>query len=67
MNAQSPEFKGQCAFAVSLGKNGVAGKESCSAVQDGKKYLFSNPIAKFFWQVLPGRREKAEANWSKRK
>ena len=58
----SPEFDGQCAFAVSVGKKGVKGKPTCSAIQDGKKYLFSNPIAKFLWSVLPGRKQKAKTN-----
>ena len=62
----SPQFDGQCAFAVSLGKKGVKGNPSCSAIRDGKKYLFSNPVAKFLWSVLLGRKEKAEANWSAR-
>ena len=65
-SSRPAEFEGECAFAVSLGKSGVAGKDSCYAVQDGKKYVFSNPIAKFFWKLLPGRREKAESNWSAR-
>jgi len=62
--AQSPEFKGQCAFALSVGKKGVAGKDNCYVIQDGKKYLFSNPVAKFLWRVVPGRKKKAELNWS---
>ncbi len=58
------EFDGQCAFAVSLGKKGVQGKPNHNVVRDGKKYLFSNPVAKLLWSLLPGRRAKAEANWS---
>ncbi len=61
---QSPEFDGQCAFALSTGKKGVAGKQSCYAIEDGRKYLFSNPVARFLWRVLPGRKKKAEENWS---
>jgi len=57
------EFKGQCAFAVSLGKKGVIGKDAYYTIQDGKQYLFSNPVAKFLWKVLPGRKKKAEENW----
>lgn len=60
----SAEFKGHCAFAVSLGKKNVAGSESCCLIQDGKKYLFSNPAAKLLWRVIPGRKKKAESNWS---
>ena len=61
---QSPEFNGECAFALSTGKKGVAGKPALYTVRDGKKYLFSNPIAKLLWSVLPGRKEKAEATWA---
>jgi hypothetical protein len=64
--SEQAEFNGECAFAVSLGKKGVTGKESCYLIQDGKKFLFSNPVAKLFWRVLPGRRQKAEATWSGR-
>lgn len=60
------EYGGECAFAVSLGKKGVPGKPGVYSVRDGKKYLFSNPVAKFLWSVLPGRKDKAEANWSAR-
>jgi len=57
------EFDGHCAFAVSLGKNSVPGSASCFLIQDGKKYQFSNPIAKFLWRIIPGRKNKAETNW----
>lgn len=60
-----PEFQGQCAFALSTGKKGVEGKENCYLIQDGKRYLFSNPVAKFLWRILPGRREKAESTWTR--
>lgn len=63
---QAPEFDGQCAFALSTGKKGVAGKPALYKVQHAKRYLFSNPVAKFLWSVLPGRRKKAEATWSRR-
>ena len=62
---QLPEFDGQCAFALSTGKKGVAGKPALSTVQDGRKYLFSNPVAKLLWRILPGRRGKAELTWSR--
>jgi hypothetical protein len=60
------EFGGECAFAVSLGKKVVAGNPRHSVIRDGKKYVFSNPVAKLLWSLLPGRREKAEANWAGR-
>ncbi len=60
------EFDGQCAFAVSTGKMGVAGNPRHAAVEDGKRYVFSNPIAKLLWKILPGRRAKAREHWTKR-
>lgn len=63
---QRPEYRGQCAFALSIGKKGVAGKDNCYMIQDGRKYLFSNSVARFLWRVLPGRRDNAERNWSDR-
>lgn len=61
---QIPEFQGRCAFAISTGKEGVEGSENHALIQDGKKYLFSNPIAKFLWRILPRRTAKAESNWN---
>ena len=61
---QPVAFEGHCAFAVSTGKKDVVGKESCYLVHDGKKYVFSNAVAKFLWRIIPGRREKAESIWS---
>ena len=57
------EFNGQCAFAVSVGKKDVKCDGSHYVIQNDKKYLFSNPVAKFLWKVLPGRKQKAESNW----
>ena len=58
-----PEFDGKCAFAVSLGKRDVPGNSRHTLTADGRTYVFSNPVAKFLWRILPGRRRKAEANW----
>ena len=60
-----PQYDGQCAFAVSLGKK-AEGMEKHQIVKDGKIYYFSNAIAKFLFKILPGRLAKAEANWNKR-
>ena len=60
---QNAEFGGECAFALSTGKKGVHGKNNLYVIRDGKKYLFSNPVAKFLFKILPGRREKAEQTW----
>ena len=65
MNEQSEqgaEYGGQCAFAVSTGKKGVAGQPKYTIEEDGKKYLFSNPISKLLWRILPGRKKKANQN-----
>jgi hypothetical protein len=60
------EFGGHCAFAMSLGKKDVKCEGKHTVVQNGKKYHFSNPVAKFLWQVLPGRKQKAESIWISR-
>ena len=61
---QSPEFDGQCAFALSIGKKGVAGDPNVYVIQDGKKYLFLNRGAKFVWRVLPRSKSRSNATWS---
>jgi len=61
-----PEFDGQCAFALSTGKLGVAGSPKHSVESDGHTYLFSNGAARFLWRVLPNRLDKATAAWSGR-
>ncbi len=55
-------YDGQCAFAVSTGKTDVKGGKHSSTV-DGKTYLFSNPIAKMLFKLLPNRIEKANKVW----
>jgi len=59
---EKPEFGGQCAFAVSVGKKSE-GKEKHKIVKNGKTYYFSNPIAKLLWKILPNSQRKAELNW----
>ena len=58
------KFEGHCAFAVSLGKKEVMGNQSIYLINDGKKYTFSNPVAKLLFRILPGREKKADSNWS---
>jgi len=55
-------YNGHCAFAVSTGKMNVKGG-SQSAIIDGKTYLFSNPIAKILFKVMPNSIHKADINW----
>lgn len=61
-NNRSAEYNGHCAFAVSTGKTDVKGGKH-SLTLDGKTYLFSNPIAKFLFKLLPNRIEKANTHW----
>ena len=56
------EYEGHCAFAVSTGKTDVAGGKPQLTV-DGKTYVFSNPVAKWLFRLLPGRIEKADQVW----
>ena len=65
MNRPFTEYDGHCAFAVSLGKKNVMGNERYSLIEGGRKYLFSNRVAKLLWRVVPGRKKKAEANWAR--
>ena len=59
---KSVAYNGYCAFAVSTGKLDVKGGKH-SLIVDGKTYLFSNPIAKFLFKILPNRISKADASW----
>lgn len=61
----APEFDGACAFATSLGREGV-GDPSTAMTKDDKTYYFQNGVAKMLFRVLPGRAEKAQANWDAR-
>ena len=60
----APQFNGHCALAMSLGKIETAGGKSWK-VEDGKLYLFLNPIAKLVWRILPGRASNASNHWLK--
>lgn len=57
-----PQYDGNCAFAMSLGKS-VPGSPRTWRIIEGKLYLQANPVAKFLFGVIPGRREAAERNW----
>lgn len=65
MNTQNTnaEYNGLCAFAVSLGKTDVSGGNHQVTI-NGKTYLFSNPLAKMLFKVLPNRIEKANQTWN---
>ena len=56
-------YDGHCAFAVSTGKTDVKGGKDTATIE-GKTYMFSNPVAKFLFKLLPNRIGKADANWN---
>ena len=58
-------YNGHCAFAVSKGKTDIQGGTQNSII-DGKTYIFSNPITKFLFKLLPNRIEKADTHWDKK-
>ncbi len=62
---KTEEYDGHCAFAVSTGKMDVKGGKHSSTIA-GKTYLFSNPIAKMLFKLLPNRIIKADTNWRNR-
>jgi len=59
----SPEYDGHCAFAVSTGKTDVKGRKHQLTMRD-KTYVFSNPVAKLLFKLLPKRVEKANNTWN---
>ncbi len=62
-DTQSPiQFDGHCAFALSVGKMNVKGGTHSSIVAN-KTYVFSNPIAKILFKILPNQEQKAHKNW----
>ncbi len=62
-SSKSAKHDGHCAFAVSTGKTDVKGGNSSLTI-DNNTYLFSNPVAKLLFKLLPGRIEKAANNWN---
>ncbi len=62
----SAEFGGNCAFALSVGKQDVPGSSDHRVVEGDKTYYFSNGVARLLWKVLPNRERKANATWATR-
>jgi len=60
------EFGGNCAFALSVGKQDVPGSSDHCVVEGDKTYYFSNGVARLLWKVLPNREKKANATWATR-
>lgn len=59
----APQYGGECAFAVSLGKE-APGSPRHWRVVDGRLFLMSNPVAKLLFRLLPGRVDAADEQWS---
>lgn len=64
-SSASPEYGGQCAFAVSLGKSDEPESGKHQLVQDGRTFYFKNPVAKFLFKTF-NRSAKADQNWAAR-
>lgn len=64
-NQIKAEYDGYCAFAMSTGKSDVKGGKHQLTIE-GKTYMFSNPIARMLFKILPNRVEKANAHWENR-
>ena len=60
---QTIEYRGECAFALSTGKSGVAGSPRHRLIEQGRTFQFSNPVARLLWRILPDRKGKADATW----
>jgi hypothetical protein len=60
----SPQYDGQCAFALSTGKRDVDGSPKHKIVDGAKTYYFKNGVARFLWKMLPNRAAKAESVWT---
>lgn len=63
--ADGPEYGGECAFAVSMGKSDAPESGKHQVVQDGRTFYFKNPVAKFLFKTLK-RADKADQNWAAR-
>ena len=60
----TPEYGGDCAFALSTGKRDVTGSPKHQIVDGARTYHFSNGVARFLWKILPNRAAKADAAWT---
>lgn len=65
-NTNVAQYDGKCAFAVSTGKTDVTGGKH-ELIVDGKRYVFSNSVARLLFKILPNRAEKADQVWKKDK
>ena len=58
-----PEYGGQCAFAVSLGKTDEPESGKHQLAQDGRVFYFKNAVAKFLFKTLK-RSGAADQKWA---
>ena len=58
-----PEYGGQCAFAVSLGKSDGPESGKHQLEQNGRVFYFKNAVAKFLFKTL-NRSDKADQKWA---
>jgi hypothetical protein len=65
MSNETPEFNGECAFAVSLGKTDEPQSGKQQIQQDGRTFYFQNGVAKTLFKLL-NRADKADAAWAAR-
>lgn len=59
----TPEYSGECAFAMSTGKRDVPGSSKHQIVDGARTYYFKNGVARTLWKLLPDRSGKADAVW----
>ena len=58
-----PEYGGQCAFAVSLGKSDAPESGKHQLEQDGRLFYFKNAVAKFLFKTM-NRTAKADEKFA---
>ena len=61
----APAFAGNCAFAMSLNKTATASPRHW-LLRHGRLYFQQNAVARLLFRMLPGRIDRAEANWRAR-
>ena len=60
-----PEYGGQCAFAVSLGKSDDPESGKHQLEQNGRLFYFKNGVAKFLFKAM-NRSSKADQKWAEK-
>ena len=65
MSSETPEYDGECSFAVSLGKTDEPQSGKHRLEMDGRTFYFRNGIAKGIFKLM-NRADKADAAWAAR-